>query len=216
MIMGFLIQTSDALIVVDIQNDFLPGGSLAVAEGDQIIPPVNQLMKKFNDRGGRIVLTQDWHPPDHLSFASQHEGKKPFDPIEGVDGIGPVLWPDHCVRETDGADFSSQLETGQAHLILRKGINRSMDSYSAFTENDQKTDTGLAGYLENVSLKRIFVCGLALDYCVAWSAMDGKKKGFETFVIPELCKGIAPETVQKAETEMKQMGIRFVTPKDLD
>ena len=214
--MGLSIQNTDALIIVDIQNDFLPGGALAVADGDLIIPHVNRLMGKFSDSGGRVILTQDWHPPDHLSFASQHAGKNPFDPIEGVAGIGPVLWPDHCVRETEGADFSTKLETGKGHLILRKGISRSVDSYSAFTENDRKTDTGLSGYLKNAGLKRIFVCGLALDYCVAWSAMDGKKKGFETFVIPELCKGIAPETVQKAEQEMTEMGIRLIAPNEID
>jgi nicotinamidase/pyrazinamidase len=214
--MGFSIQPSDALIVVDIQNDFLPGGALPVAEGDRIITPVNQLMEKFNDHGGRVILTQDWHPPDHLSFASQHKEKNPFDPIEGVAGIGPVLWPDHCIRETAGADFSSQLKTGKAHLIIRKGISRFVDSYSAFTENDQKTDTGLAGYLENAGLKRIFLCGLALDYCVAWSAMDGMKKGFQTFVVPELCKGIAADSVRKAEKDMEGMGIRFLTPGDFD
>ncbi len=214
--MEFLIQPTDALIVVDIQNDFLPGGALAVAEGDRIIPYVNQLMVKFNDHGGRVILTQDWHPPDHLSFASLHEGKNPFDPIEGVAGIGPVLWPDHCVRETQGADFSGQLETGKAHLIIRKGISRSVDSYSTFTENDRKTDTGLAGYLENAGLKRIFLCGLALDYCVAWSAIDGVRKGFETFLVPELCKGIAADSVKKAEKDMQKMGVRFLTQGDFE
>jgi len=212
--MGFSIQTSDALIVVDIQNDFLPGGALAVAEGDLIIPPVNRLMKIFSACGGRVILTQDWHPPDHLSFAGQHPGKRPFDPIEDLPGIGPVLWPDHCVQDTAGADFSSGLQTGRAHLILRKGIHRSVDSYSAFTENDHRTDTGLAGYLENAGLNRIFICGLALDYCVAWSAMDGVKKGFETYVIPELSRGIAVETVRQAEKEMTEMAVRFAAPED--
>ena len=214
--MGISIQTTDALLVVDIQNDFLPGGALAVAEGDRIIPLVNQLMTKFCEKEGRVVLTQDWHPPDHLSFASQHQGKNPFDPVAGIPGIGPVLWPDHCVWETQGAYFSSQLETGKAHLILRKGIHRSVDSYSAFTENDRETETGLAGYLKDAGLARIFICGLALDYCVAWSAMDGVKKGFETYVIPLLCKGIAAETIQKAEKEMTETGVRFVTPKDFN
>lgn len=214
--MGFSIQATDALIVVDVQNDFLPGGALAVPEGDLIIASVNRLMKKFNDFGGRVVLTQDWHPPDHLSFASQHSGKDPFAPIEGVVGLGPLLWPDHCVKETDGANFSGQLETGKAHLILRKGINRSVDSYSAFTENDLKTDTGLAGYLENAGLNRIFICGLALDYCVVWSAIDSVKNGFETYVIPELCKGISSETVQKANNKMRDKGIIFVAPKDFN
>jgi nicotinamidase/pyrazinamidase len=212
--MSFSIQTSDALIVVDVQNDFLPGGALAVPEGDGIIPCVNALMAKFNVAGAHVILTQDWHPPDHLSFASQHPGKNPFDPIDGIPGIGPVLWPDHCVRETPGAQFATALETGNAHLILRKGLNRTVDSYSAFTENDQKTDTGLQGYLENADLKRIFICGLALDYCVAWSAADGTRKGFETHLIPELCRGIAPESIRKAEKEMKNLGVRFVAEDD--
>jgi nicotinamidase/pyrazinamidase len=213
--MSFPIQTSDALIVVDVQNDFLPGGALAVPEGDRIIPHVNALMANFNAAGARVILTQDWHPPDHLSFASQHPGKNPFDPIDGIPGIGPVLWPDHCVRETTGAEFGTALDTGQAHLILRKGFDRAVDSYSVFTENDQKTETGLQGYLKNAGLKRLFICGLALDYCVAWSAMDGSRGGFETHLIPGLCRGIAPDSIRKAEKEMKNIGVRFIPENDL-
>jgi len=204
------INPKDAFIVVDIQNDFIPGGALAVTGGDKIIRNINKCMGLFHERGARIILTQDWHPPRHLSFASQHKRKRPFDPIEGVLGIGPVLWPDHCVQGTKGAEFHRNLHATRAHLIIRKGIHRTIDSYSTFTENDGQTDTGLAGYLENAGLKRIFICGLALDYCVFWSAKDGKKKKFETFVLPELCKGIGEETTEKALEEMVRQGIGLI------
>jgi nicotinamidase/pyrazinamidase len=212
--MNFSITPQDALIVVDIQNDFIPGGSLPVAGGDAIIPGVNTIMETFDQRGARIILTQDWHPEDHLSFASRHLGKKPFDPIgpvEGVPGIGPLLWPDHCVRGTAGALFHERLDTDRAHLILRKGIHRNIDSYSAILENDGKTETGLSGYLAGLGLKRIFICGLALDYCVFRSALDGCKKGFETWVIVDLCRGIADDSTARAEAEMKAKGIFLIS-----
>jgi nicotinamidase/pyrazinamidase len=210
------IKETDALIVVDVQNDFLPGGALAVNEGDKIIQGINSLMEKFHGKGARIILTQDWHPSDHLSFAGQHRGKKPFDTIEGVVGIGPVLWPDHCVQGTKGAQFHYNLESDKAHLIIRKGINRNIDSYSAFTENDKQSDTGLSGYLENAHLERIFICGLALDYCVYWSAVDGIKKGFETFVIPDLSKGIASDTTDEAIQQMVEAGIKLLKPAEFE
>jgi nicotinamidase/pyrazinamidase len=212
--MTISISSTDALIVVDLQNDFIPGGNLAVEGGDTIISDINEIMKTFNHAFARIIFTQDWHPADHRSFASRHERKKPFDPIDGVTGIGPVLWPDHCVRGTKGAEFHPGLDIDAAHLILRKGIHRDLDSYSVFTEHDRKTDTGLAGYLENAGLKRIFLCGLALDYCVFWSAMDGKRKGFDTFVVSDLCKGIADETTETAKTQMASQGIPFVKKTD--
>jgi nicotinamidase/pyrazinamidase len=149
-----------------------------------------------------------------LSFASRHEEKKPFDPIDGVLGIGPVLWPDHCIQGTKGSEFYDELNVTMAHLIIRKGIHRKIDSYSTFTENDRQTDTGLAGYLKNANLKRIFICGLALDYCVYWSAVDGVRKGFETLVIVELCKGIAKETIDKAMKDMTEKGVKFAGLKD--
>ena len=214
--MRITIKSTDSLIVVDIQNDFVPGGALAVNDGDKIIPGINNLMSKFHENGARIILTQDWHPPNHLSFANQHEGKSPFDSVEGVFGIGPVFWPDHCVQGTRGAEFHNELNVSKAHLIIRKGIHKKIDSYSAFIENDKLTDTGLAGYLENAGLLRIFICGLALDYCVSWSAMDGKKKGFETFVIPELCKGIAEDTTDKARKDMTDNEIYFIEKKDFN
>jgi len=214
--MSILIEPRDALIVVDIQNDFMPGGALAVKDGDKIVAGINNLMKKFHTNGPRNVLTQDWHPINHVSFAGQHEGKKPFDQIDGVFGIGPVLWPDHCIQGTKGSEFHNQLNVTMAHLIIRKGIDRKIDSYSAFTENDRQTDTGLAGYLGNANLKRIFVCGLALDYCVYWSAVDGVRKGFETLVIPELCKGIAEDTTEKAMKDMIEKGVKLAGLKDFE
>lgn len=214
--MSFITDPKDALIVVDIQNDFMPKGALGVHEGDKIVKGIDKLMTIFHAKGSRIILTQDWHPPNHFSFASQHKGKKPFDPIAGFFGIGPVLWPDHCVEGTKGAEFHSDLNVNKAHLIIRKGIHLKIDSYSTFTENDRQTDTGLAGYLENAGLKRIFICGLALDYCVYWSAMDGIKKGFETFVLPELCKGIEEGTTEKAKKEMKEKGIKLIGLKDFE
>lgn len=212
--MSIAIEPRDALIVVDIQNDFMPGGALAVKDGDKIVSGINVVMKKFHKNGARNILTQDWHPKDHLSFASRHEEKKPFDPIDRVLGIGPVLWPDHCIQGSKGSEFYDQLDVTMAHLIIRKGIDREIDSYSTFTENDRQTDTGLAGYLKNANLKRIFICGLALDYCVYWSAMDGLRKGFETLVIVELCKGIAEETIDKAMNDMTENGVKFAGLKD--
>jgi nicotinamidase/pyrazinamidase len=214
--MSLIINPNDALIVVDIQNDFIPNGALAVNDGNRIIKEINELMAIFHSKGSRIILTQDWHPPKHFSFASQHEGKQPFDPIDGVFGIGPVLWPDHCVQGTKGAEFHKNLDVNKAHLIIRKGIHLKIDSYSAFTENDRQTDTGLSGYLENAGLNRIFICGLALDYCVYWSATDGIKKGFETFVLPELCKGIEEGTTEKARKGMIEDGIRLISLKDIE
>ena len=214
--MSIAIEPRDALIVVDIQNDFMPGGALAVKDGDKIVLGINNLMKKFHKNGARNILTQDWHPINHLSFAGQHEGKKPFDPIDGVFGIGPVLWPDHCIQGTKGSEFHNQLNVTMAHLVIRKGIDREIDSYSAFTENDRQTDTGLAGYLKNANLKRVFICGLTLDYCVYCSAVDGIKKGFVTLVIPELCKGIAEETTEKAMKDMTEKGVKLVGLKDFE
>lgn len=213
--MSLAIRSTDALIAVDIQNDFLPGGALAVSEGDRIIPGVNEWMKRFHGKGARVILTQDWHPPGHFSFAGQHDGKKPFDLIEGVFGIGPVLWPDHCVQGTKGAEFPESLDVNRAHLIIRKGFHLKRDSYSVFTENDKKTDTGLSGYLHNAGLTRIFICGLALDYCVFWSVMDGVRKGFETIVVPDLCRGISGETVSRALKDMTDAGAGYTGLRDL-
>lgn len=173
------------LIIVDVQNDFCPGGALAVPQGDEIIPIVNGLAARFRN----VVLTQDWHPHDHSSFASSHPGTKPFDTISV--SYGPqVLWPDHCVQDTPGAAFHPGLCAPHAALVLRKGFRRGIDSYSAFYENDRKTPTGLTGYLRERGLTRLFLAGLAFDFCVRYSAEDARREGFDAFVIEDACRGI--------------------------
>ena len=175
----------DVLIVVDIQNDFCPGGALAVPHGDEVVAIVNTLAARFRN----VVLTQDWHPRDHLSFASSHPGKRPFETVEASYGA-QVLWPDHCVQATAGAEFHPALAVPHAGLVLRKGIDRSIDSYSTFYENDRKTPTGLVGYLRERGLTRIFLAGLAFDFCVRYSAEDARREGFDAFVIEDACRGI--------------------------
>ncbi|MBV9685859.1 MAG: bifunctional nicotinamidase/pyrazinamidase [Alphaproteobacteria bacterium] len=175
----------DILIIVDVQNDFCPGGALAVPKGDQIVPAVNRLAAKF----AHVVLTQDWHPPSHASFASSHPGRQPFDTIDLSYGR-QVLWPDHCVQGTAGAAFHPGLDAPHAELVLRKGFRTEIDSYSAFFENDRRTPTGLAGYLKERGFERITVCGLATDFCVFYSAMDGHHSGFEVTVVTDACHGI--------------------------
>lgn len=174
-----------ALIVVDVQNSFCPGGELAVADGDQIVPLINHMMQFFN----RVILTQDWHPAKHVSFASQHPGKQPFDSIQLPYGE-QTLWPDHCVAGSRGAEFHPELDTHLAQLIIRKGCNPALDSYSAFVEADRQTPTGLAGYLAERGVKRVWLAGLATDYCVAWSALDARAAGLETTVVDDACRGI--------------------------
>ncbi|MEI7970517.1 MAG: bifunctional nicotinamidase/pyrazinamidase [Betaproteobacteria bacterium] len=175
----------DVLIVVDVQKCFIPGGSLAVDKGNEIVPLINELAGKFEN----VVLTQDWHTPDHVSFASQHQGKKPFEAIQVGYGT-QVLWPDHCVQGTEGADFAPGLSIPHATLVVRKGYHRDVDSYSAFLEADKKTGTGLTGYLKERGIVRAFFCGLATDFCVGWSAMDARAAGFEAAVIEDACRGI--------------------------
>ncbi len=178
------LQPTDALLVVDIQNDFMPGGALAVAEGDQVVPLINTLAKKFD----HVILTQDWHPPQHISFAKTH-GKKHFETIEAP--YGPqTLWPEHVLQHTEGAAFHPTLHIPHAELILRKGFRRHIDSYSAFLENDHRTPTGLAGYLRERNLTRLFLCGLAYDFCVRYSAIDGRALGFETLVIEDATRPV--------------------------
>lgn len=185
MMQKIAIRDRDVLIVVDIQNDFCPGGTLSVPRGDEIIPLINRLARRFPN----VVLTQDWHPPDHLSFASTHPGKKPYDSI--IVDYGPqILWPDHCVRTTPGADFHKDLDIPHAALVLRKGIDRKIDSYSTFYENDRKTPTGLVGYLRDRGFTRVFLAGLALDFCVRYSAEDAHREGFEVMVVEDACRGI--------------------------
>ena len=179
------IDDASALLVIDVQNCFLPGGSLAVKEGDQVLPVINRLAKGFSN----VVMTQDWHTAGHVSFASSHPGKKPFETIDLAYGK-QVLWPDHCVQGTDGASLSKDLSIPQAELIIRKGYHKDVDSYSAFTEADGKTTTGLAAWLKARKLQRLFIAGLATDFCVAWTALDARKAGFDAFVIEDACRAI--------------------------
>jgi nicotinamidase/pyrazinamidase len=201
----------DVFIVVDVQNCFVPGGSLPVKEGDQVVPMINKIAKGFR----HVVLTQDWHTPDHISFASQHPGKKPFDLIDLPYGK-QVLWPDHCVQGTDGAALHKELVVPHAALIIRKGHRRNVDSYSAFYEADGKTPTGLSGYLKQRGLTRCFVAGLATDFCVAWTALDARKDGFAAFVIEDACRGIDTQgSLAKAWTKMKEAGVRRIQSADI-
>lgn len=196
---------NDALIVIDIQNDFCPDGALAVAEGDAIIPGVNSLMGDF----GAVVLTQDWHPAGHSSFASSHEGKGPFEMVEMP--YGPqVLWPDHCVQGSQGAAFHADLKTDPANLVIRKGFRSEIDSYSAFFENDQTTPTGLEGYLRTRGVTRLTMVGLATDFCVAYSAMDGARLGFDVTVRMDLCRAIDLDgSLDAAVRKMTEAGVRL-------
>ncbi len=182
---GFVIGPRDLFLAVDLQNDFCPGGALAVPEGDKIIPLINRLAQGF----AHVVLTQDWHPKGHLSFASSHPGKKPFDTIDMPYGR-QVLWPDHCVQDSAGAAFHADLAVAKGELVLRKGFDPAIDSYSAFRENDRTTKTGLAGYLRERGIERIFIAGLALYFCVRHSAEDARSEGFEVVVIEDACRAI--------------------------
>lgn len=204
------INDKDALVIVDIQNDFMPDGALGVKDGDEIIDSINQFSDKFHKTENVVILTQDWHPPKHLSFASSHN-KRPYEPYES-EGIGPILWPDHCVQGSNGARFHDALETKLANAIIRKGYHPTIDSYSAFIENDGKTYTGLSGYLKVLGKKRVFICGLALDYCVYYSAIDGRNLGFEIVVLVDLSKAInsPPGHLSNALKQMVEIGVNFV------
>lgn len=192
----------DVLVVIDVQNDFCPGGSLAVSKGDEIVPVVNRLMGQFR----HVVLTQDWHPSGHSSFASTHKGQ-PFTAIK-LDYGDQTLWPDHCVQGTKGAEFHRDLKLTGAELVLRKGFRKPIDSYSAFFENDKVTRTGLAGYLRDRGLKRLFMCGLATDFCVAWSALDGRREGFQVVVLEDACRAIDLNgSLAAAKAEMTKAGV---------
>ena len=192
------------LVVVDLQSDFLPGGSLAVPRGDEVIPVVNRLARRF----ANVVLTQDWHPADHSSFASRRHGRKPFDTVRL--GYGEqMLWPDHCVQGTRGAALHDRLEVPHAQLVIRKGYRRDVDSYSAFREADRTTPTGLAGYLRERGLNRVFVCGLATDYCVGWTAIDARAAGFETVIVEDASRAIdAQGSLARAWEAMGDAGVR--------
>jgi len=202
---------SDVLIVVDIQNDFCPGGALAVPRGDEVVPVVNRLAARFRN----VVLTQDWHPRNHSSFASSHPGKQPFETITAAYGQ-QVLWPDHCVQGTSGADISKDIAVPHAELVIRKGYHKDMDSYSGFFEADHKTPTGLGGYLTQRGVKKVFVAGLATDFCVAWTAVDARNIGFETYVVEDACRGIDTQgSLAKAWADMAEHGVKRITSADL-
>jgi nicotinamidase/pyrazinamidase len=204
-------DNESALLIIDVQNCFLPGGSLAVKDGDQVIPIINKMAKSFFN----VVMTQDWHTEGHVSFASSHSGKKPFEMIDLTYGK-QVLWPDHCVQGTDGAALSKDLSVPQAALVIRKGFHKDVDSYSAFTEADGKTTTGLAAYLKARGIKRVFVAGLATDFCVAWSALDARKAGFETYVVEDACRGIDTQgSLAKAWTDMAKAGAKRIQSADI-
>jgi nicotinamidase/pyrazinamidase len=193
----------DTLLVVDVQGDFLPGGSLAVPDGDAVIGPVNRLGARF----GHILLTQDWHPAGHVSFAASHPGLAPFDTVELPYGR-QVLWPTHCVQGTPGAALASGLDLPRAELVIRKGFRSAVDSYSAFTEADRRTPTGLAGYLRERGLRRLFLAGLATDFCVAWSALDAVSAGFEAWVVEDACRSIDTEgSLARAWQAMDEAGV---------
>jgi nicotinamidase/pyrazinamidase len=203
----FAVGERDVLLVVDIQNDFCPGGNLAVPRGDEIVPRVNDLAARF----GHVVLTQDWHPPRHQSFASTHPGRKPYEIIDVAYGR-QVLWPDHCIQGTPGADFRGDLQIPHAELVLRKGYRREIDSYSAFYENDRATPTGLSGYLRERGFGRVFLAGLAFDFCVRYSAEDARREGFQVVVIEDACRGIDVDgSMSATRGQFETLGINCVT-----
>ncbi len=193
-----------ALLVIDVQNDFCPGGALAVPAGDEVVGRVNAMMEQFDT----VILTQDWHPPGHSSFASSHPGKAPFDTIEMPYGA-QVLWPDHCIQRSAGAEFHPALRT-DADLILRKGFRPQIDSYSAFFENDRNTPTGLEGYLRTRGIEKLTLAGLATDFCVQYSALDGARLGFDVEVVMEACRAIDLDgSLAAAEAAMRGAGVRL-------
>ena len=195
----------DVLLIVDVQNDFCPGGALAVPQGDAIVPEVNRLAAAF----AHVVLTQDWHPPAHSSFASAHPGRAPFETIELPYGT-QVLWPDHCVQGTPGAEFHPGLDVPHVELVLRKGVVRTIDSYSALRENDRKTPTGLAAYLRERGFARITICGLATDYCVLYSALDAREAGFKVALQTAACRGLDINgSLARALAAMQEAGVEL-------
>jgi len=200
-----------ALLVIDMQYDFMPGGALAVAEGDAQVPLINRLGALFRN----VVITQDWHPAGHISFAASHAGRAPFDSITLP--YGPqTLWPEHCVQGTPGAALHADLSIDHAQLILRKGCNAGIDSYSAFVEADRTTQTGLAGYLKERGIDSVFVVGLALDFCVAWSALDARAAGFNTWIIADACKAIdLSGSLDKAWKDLQAAGVVRIESTDL-
>jgi len=196
----------DLLLIIDVQNDFCAGGALAVSDGDDVVPVVNRLAKRF----AHVALTQDWHPSGHSSFATSHPGAAPFESIDMPYGR-QTLWPDHCIQGTSGAAFHPQLQTERAELVIRKGFRTEIDSYSAFYENDRRTPTGLAGYLRERGLRRIFLVGLATDYCVYYSALDARRLGFDTVLVEAGCRAIdLAGSLDAAWAGMAEAGVQRV------
>jgi nicotinamidase/pyrazinamidase len=195
------------LLIIDVQNDFCPGGALAVPEGDAVIPVINSLIHRFDS----VIQTQDWHPAVHHSFASSHKDKEPYDTIEMEYGT-QVLWPDHCVQGTQGAEFHPDLNTTKTEVIIRKGFRKEIDSYSTFYENDHNTPTGLTGYLHERSITELYVAGLATDFCVKWSVLDGLKENFKVHIVEDAVKGIDIEgSVDQAWKEMEDAGAEITS-----
>jgi len=208
---AFKLGDGDVLLIVDVQNDFCPGGSLAVPRGDEVVAIANRLAQRF----GNVVLTQDWHPRGHRSFASSHPGMKPYDLATLAYGE-QILWPDHCIQGTSGAEFHEELHVPGATLVLRKGFRREIDSYSAFFENDRTTPTGLAGYLRERGLGRIFLAGLAFDFCVGFSAVDAARHGFAAVVIEDACRGIdVAGSLAATRRSLAEHGVACITEADL-
>lgn len=207
MVTDTIMNGADILLVVDVQNDFCPGGALAVPDGDAVVPVINFLMGRFD----HVLATQDWHPPGHLSFASSHPGQAPFGTVALAYG-DQVLWPDHCVQGTKGAAFHSELDLTPVELVLRKGFRREIDSYSAFFENDRRTPTGLAGYLRERGFDRLFVCGLATDFCVQYTVLDARQAGFQVVVIEDACRAIDLDgSLAAARAAMAAAGAESIT-----
>ena len=200
------LHPTDALLVIDVQNDFMPGGALAIKDGDAIVPLINTLAKKFD----HVILTQDWHPTQHISFATTHSNKQPFETIEAP--YGPQsLWPDHVLQHSEGAAFHPALYIPHAELILRKGFRREVDSYSAFFENDHTTPTGLAAYLGERGLTRVFFAGLAYDYCVGYSALDARRLGLPVFIVRDACRAIDLNgSVARIDAEFAAAGVELI------
>ena len=204
-------EASAALIVTDVQNSFMPGGSLAVPAGDEIVPIINALARRF----ANVILTQDWHPAGHRSFASSHPGKKPFDTV-ALEFGDQILWPDHCVQGSEGARLHPGLDIARAQLVLRKGYHTNVDSYSAFIEGDGTTRTGLASYLRERGIDSVYLCGLATDFCVAWSALDARKLGFAATVIEDACRAIdTGGSLAAAWERMARAGVGRIHSADL-
>lgn len=203
--------SNSALIAVDVQNCFVTGGTLPVKDGEAVVPVINKLAEVFEN----VVITQDWHTPGHASFASSYQGKKPFETTKLSYGT-QVLWPDHCVQGTDDAALHKDLKLPKAQIIVRKGFHKAVDSYSAFEEADRKTATGLAGYLKGRGIKTVYVTGLATDFCVAWTAMDARKHGFEAYVIEDATRGIdLNNSLALAWKAMTEKGVKRIQSKDL-